>query len=121
MPGEKEDAACLWDMLDAARSVQLFIARRTFHDYAHDRLLRNAVERNVEIIGEAARGVSVSCREAHADIPWRGIIAQRHVLAHDYGEIDDERVWIVATRFIPELIQKLEPLVAELAGPDSSF
>jgi uncharacterized protein with HEPN domain len=69
------------------------------------------VERRVEIIGEAARRVSCAFRDAHPEIPWRSVIGQRHALAHDYGEIDDQRVWRVATIHIPDLIPLLEPLV----------
>lgn len=111
MPPEKQNDAFLWDMLDAAQAIQRFVEARSFQDYVADRMLRSAVERNVEIIGEAAGGVSSEFQAEHADIPWRAIIAQRHVIAHEYGEIDDERLWAVATQFIPELIDKLKPLV----------
>lgn len=111
MPPEKGDAAYLWDMLDAARAVRDFITGRTFHDYLRDRMLRRAVERSVEIIGEAAGRVSEGFKEAHPEIPWRRVIAQRHVIAHEYGELEDELIWRVATRHVPELIQALEPLV----------
>ncbi|MBN2563301.1 MAG: DUF86 domain-containing protein [Phycisphaerae bacterium] len=111
MPPEKQDEAYLWDMLDAAQAIQRFVEGRSSQDYVADRLLRSAVERNVEIIGEAARGVSAQFQVAHAEISWRASIAQRNVIAHEYGEIDDQRLWIVATRFIPELIDQLEPLV----------
>jgi uncharacterized protein with HEPN domain len=46
-------------------------------------MLRSAVERQVEIIGEAARRVSDSFRQQHSEIPWSTIMGQRHVLAHD--------------------------------------
>ena len=79
-------------------------------------MLRSAVERQIEIIGEAARRVSAAFQAAHTDIPWRPIQAQRHVLAHDYGEIRQERIWRVATMNIPELIQRLAPLLP--SAPD---
>ncbi|MGC1275895.1 MAG: HepT-like ribonuclease domain-containing protein [Planctomycetaceae bacterium] len=113
MPPAKADTAYLWDMLDAARAVAEFVSGRTFADYEGSRLLRGAVERHVEIVGEAARHVSDVFREAHPLIPWRLIVAQRHVLAHDYGEIKHERIWRVATVHHPELIRLLEPLVPE--------
>lgn len=113
MPQRKADTAYLWDMLDAARAVAEFVSGRSFADYEQSRLLRGAVERHIEIIGEAARPVSDQCREAHVEVPWRLIIAQRHVLAHDYGEIMHERLWRVATIHVPELIRLLEPLVPE--------
>ena len=80
-------------------------------DYKRDRMLRAAVERHIEIIGEAAGKVSKTFREEHAEIPWRKIIAQRHVLAHQYGEIEDDLIWKVATVHIPVLIAALEPLI----------
>jgi uncharacterized protein with HEPN domain len=107
----KDDRVYLWDMLTAARAVVDFTRGRTLADYASDLLLRSAVERQIEIIGEAARRVSKEFQEAHSEIPWRPIQAQRHVLAHDYGEIKHERVWRVAETHVPELIVQLEPLV----------
>jgi uncharacterized protein with HEPN domain len=68
----------------------------------------------VEVVGEAARKVSPEFQAAHPEIPWRPIIAQRHVLAHDYGEIDQEKIWRVANVHIPDLIVQLEPLIPPL-------
>jgi len=73
-----------------------------------------AVERHLEIIGEAANRVSRSFREAHPEIPWQRIVAQRNVLAHEYGEIENTLVWRVATIRIPELIQQLQRLLPPL-------
>ena len=111
MRPEERDFAYLWDMLEAARTALEFTRGTTFHDYDGDRKLQLAVERLVEIIGEAARHVSEPFREQHADIPWRKIVAQRHVLAHDYGDIQQERLWLLVTEHLPELIRRLEPLV----------
>jgi uncharacterized protein with HEPN domain len=74
-------------------------------------MLRGAVERHLEIIGEAANKVSEAFRQAHPEIPWRQMIAQRHVLVHEYGEIKHERIWQVATVHLPGLIAGLEPLL----------
>ena len=70
-----------------------------------------SVERQIEIIGEAARRVSMEFQQAQPDIPWRPIQAQRHVLAHEYGEIKHDRIWRVVTVHIPDLIEQLEPLI----------
>ncbi len=120
MTAEKHDVAYLWDMLTAARAVESFVQGRTVADYLGDLMLRSAVERQVEIIGEAARHVSAEFQSDHADIPWQPIQAQRHVLAHDYGEIKHERVWRVATANIPELIQRLERLVPPPPDEDTA-
>jgi len=120
MQPETKDAAYLWDMLDAARAVQEFVTSRSFSDYVADRMLRGAVERHLEIIGEAANRVSLSFREAHAEIPWQRIVAQRNVLAHEYGEIEHALVWRVATIRIPELIQQLQRLLPPLPPQPNS-
>jgi len=112
-----DDAAFLWDMLDAARALRSFVASRSYRDYAQDRMLRGAVERHLEIIGEAAKRVSETFREDHLEIPWRRIIGLRNVLAHEYGEIKHDKMWIVATDGIPDLIDTLESLVPP--APDS--
>ena len=94
-------------------------ARVSFEQYTADEDLRLSIERRIEIIGEAARNVSRPFQEDHPEIPWRPITAQRHVLAHDYGEIDDERIWRVVTIHVPELINLLVPLVpAPPADPE---
>lgn len=98
-------------MLDAAKAIRDFVAGRSLDDYLNDRMLRGAVERHIEIIGEAARHVSKAFRVSHHDIPWEKIVAQRHVLSHDYGDIEHPLIWEVATLHISDLIGKLEPLI----------
>ncbi|HNS57064.1 MAG TPA: DUF86 domain-containing protein [Smithellaceae bacterium] len=90
---ESRDPAYLWDMLDAASAISTFVAGRTFHDFQTDRMLRNAIERNMEIIGEAANRVSENFQKAHPKILWRNIVGQRNILIHEYGEVKNERIW----------------------------
>jgi len=120
MPRERHDpdrdAAWLLDMLNAARAVVSFVADRTFEQYETDLLLRSAVERQVEIIGEAARGLSDAFKDEHPIVPWRPIMAQRHRLANEYGEIDDALIWTVATIHVPKLIIDLTPLLPQPPG-----
>lgn len=111
MRHEERDPGYVWDMLDAARSVREFTTGVTHDEYLGDRKLQLAVERALEIIGEAARLVSPTFKANHAEIPWKVMIGQRNVLAHEYGEINQERIWLVASRRIPELIELLEPLL----------
>lgn len=72
---------------------------------------RMAVERALEILGQAASRVSASFREAHPEIPWRRIVGLRNVLAHEYGEIRHDRLYEIASRDTLALIRHLEPLV----------
>ena len=116
MHPDNRDAGYLLDMLQHARGVLTAVRDLVYQDYSANEELRLAVERRIEIIGEAAGRVSEVFREAHPEIPWRKIIAQRNVLAHEYGEVDDEIMWDVATISIPELIRLLEPIVPEPPG-----
>jgi len=108
---DETDAGYLWDMLDAARAVQRFVASRVRDEYLRDEMLQAAVERKIEIVGEAARKVSGPFQQAHPEIPWVRIAAQRHVLAHAYGEIQHDRIWEVASVHLPVLIRQLEQLL----------
>jgi hypothetical protein len=58
MPPEERDPAYLWDMLDAAREVQRFMAAVRLEEYMQDPMRQRAIERTIEILGEAARNVS---------------------------------------------------------------
>lgn len=111
MRPDKRDAGYLWDMLETARGVVAMVANLTLERYLANEDARMAMERRIQLIGEAARGVSEAFRQAHPEIPWRGMIAQRNVLVHEYGDVDDESIWDVATVHVPALIRKIEPLI----------
>ncbi len=111
MQPDQRDAAYLWDMLDAARMVGQLSSGMDFTQYSNDRRTQLAVERSLEIIGEAAGRVSALFRNTHPEIPWRQIIGQRNVLIHEYGEIKQERIWKVVRDNIPQLIELLKPFV----------
>lgn len=109
---EDRDAAYLRDIFDAGAKIERFVRGKTLDDYRADELLRSGVERQIEIIGEAARRLSEPFRAAHSEIPWRPIIAQRHILAHEYGEIEDDLIWRVATVHVPVLHNQIVRLVS---------
>jgi uncharacterized protein with HEPN domain len=88
-----------------------------------DRLIQDAVIRNFEIIGEAAKRVPEDYKQSHPEIPWRGLTTFRDVLIHQYEGVDLQEVWKVIERELPALkttIQRVLPpldqLERELAG-----
>jgi len=111
MEPEERDLAYLWDMREAAHDVIEFIKGATFDRFSKNKLLRYAVERRIEVIGEAARHISEPFKMKHPEIPWRRIIGQRNILAHEYGEILLERVWRTAKESIPELAELLDKMI----------
>ena len=114
MPLSKRDPANLLDMLEAAEKVQFFLKDKTLEDFLKDDMLRAAVERNLGIIGEAARRISEELKQGHPEIPWRKIIAQRNVLIHEYDDIDYKEIWQVATFHLARLIDQIKPLIPPL-------
>ncbi|HAL45982.1 MAG: hypothetical protein A2Y12_11875 [Planctomycetes bacterium GWF2_42_9] len=111
MRPDERDAAYLWDMLDAAQTAVQLISDMDFVQYSNDRRTQLAVERTLEVIGEAAGRLSTDFRNAHPVIPWRQIIGQRNVLIHEYGEIKQERIFKVVKENIPQLIKFLKMFV----------
>lgn len=108
MPLEERDAAYLWDMLHAAKEVMEMVDAQDLASFVENRMLLRATERSIEIIGEAARRVSTACMEENPDIPWREIIGQRNILAHEYGQIDHELLYKTVVEDIPELVVQLD-------------
>ncbi|MBX3388027.1 MAG: DUF86 domain-containing protein [Phycisphaeraceae bacterium] len=111
MQPEPEDLKYLWDMLDAAKFVVRLTAARTLQEYEDSRELRYSVERAIEIIGEAARRVSAGSRKSHPEIQWNAIVATRHIIAHEYGDIQNDKIWRIATSHLPELVELLTPII----------
>lgn len=111
MSPEERDAAHLWDMLQAAKKIRTYTEGISYEEYLDRPMTRDAVERNLGTIGEAARRLSVSFRGAHAAIPWRKIIGLRNVVVHEYDNLDHQEIWLLVTQRIPELTEQLEPLV----------
>ena len=74
-----------------------------------DRAIALAVERLLEIIGEAANALDDATREQFPDVPWRDLTRLRIVLAHHYHRIDADQVWTIATDEVPRLAIAQEP------------
>jgi hypothetical protein len=68
----------------------------------------------IEIIGEAARGVSDKVRTAHPEVPWRVITDMRNRVSHGYFAIDLDVVWNTVTRDLPKLQESVTRILAEL-------
>lgn len=95
-------------MLEAAREAVLFAQGRARSDLDNDRQLVLALVKDIEIVGEAATGVTDSTRSELAEIPWQAIVAMRNRLVHAYFSIDLDVVWQTVRQDLPTLIAQLE-------------
>ena len=102
-------------MFDIQRAVALlteFTAGKAFADYARDAMRRAAVERELEIVGEALAQLAKSDAEVAARISeHRRIIAFRNILIHGYADVDDRLVWDVVETKLPVLSREIEALL----------
>jgi len=111
MQPEDRDIAFLWDIFEAAKDVHDFVRETTFKEFSADKKSRYAVERQLLVIGEAAKRISDNFKQKHDEIPWKRMVGLRNILAHEYGEVLVERVWLIATENIPALIDILSPII----------
>ena len=107
-------------LYDIQRAVDLlvdFTSQKTFADYQADVLLRSAVERQFEIIGEAMTHLARTDESATARISHHErIIAFRNILIHGYADVDDRLVWDVLEHNLPILTREVDALLSEVEG-----
>jgi len=107
----KDDPVRLRHVLDAAREAVAFSQGRLREDLDTDRMLNLSLVRLLEVVGEAARGVSSIFREAHPEIAWKKMAGMRDRLIHGYYEVNLDVVWETVTEDLPPLIAQLEKIV----------
>lgn len=107
----KGDQLRLRHMLDAAGEAAAFVEGRRREDLDQERMLSLSLVRLLEIIGEAARGVSDELRSAHPEIPWPKMSGMRDRLIHGYFDVNLSIVWHTATEDLPPLIRQLEQIL----------
>lgn len=109
----REPRAYLYDIAQAARLIAEFTAGLDFDAYAERPMVRAAVERQFEIIGEALRQLaSVDPVVAEGIAHYRRVITFRNILAHGYAGVDDQLVWDMAATHLDDLRRDVERLLA---------
>jgi uncharacterized protein with HEPN domain len=108
-----ESKKYLFDVQRAAKLLTEFTAGKTFDDYLQDSMLRAAVEREFEIIGEALSQLSkLDSKLASRISEHRRIIAFRNILIHGYADVDNQLVWDIVESKLPKLSQEVAALLA---------
>ena len=108
---ESKDRAYLLDMREFAGQVLTYLHNKSHDDFMTDRLLRDGVAYNLQVVGEAAYQVSDGFKEANPQIDWFKIAGLRHRIVHDYRRVDDETLWRIAQKYVPPLVTELEKLL----------
>jgi len=113
MQPEERDTANLWDMQTAAQDAVRILGELEMDEFLgpEHETTRLAVERKLEILGEAARRTSNKLREAHPEVPWRDVIGLRNVISHQYDKVNYEELFGIVRDRLPDLLQALAPLI----------
>lgn len=110
------------DILEATGRIRRHVGHMSFDAFKADEKTVDAVIRNLEVIGEAARNVPESLRQQCPQIDWRKIVALRNILIHDYFGINLEILWDIVQHKLDSLESACRKLLESLspAGDENS-
>ena len=107
-----DDTARLGHIYDAICQIESYVKEVDKSTFLANNMMQDAVVRQLEIIGEAARNVSDELTEKHPELPWFEMRAIRNKIVHDYLEINTEIIWDT----VKNDLQVLKPLIVKLLG-----
>ena len=110
----QDDVVRLKHMLDAVKEVLEFTKDKTRLDLDNNRMLSHAIVRLLEIIGEAAVGLSDEFQKVHTKLPTKQMIGMRNRLIHGYFDVDLDIVWQTIKKDLPSLKNQLEKIMKEI-------
>ncbi len=108
---QRDDHVYIGHMIDTANKAIDFVSGLSREDFDNNEQLRLAVTHLLQIIGEAARRVSLEFRGTHPQIPWKAIVGMRSKVVHDYLNVDEDVVWDTVKNDLAPLILELEKLL----------
>ncbi len=108
---QHDDTVYLRHILNAAVTIQGYIAGMDEIGFGADTRTQDAVIKNLTVIGEAAGRVSEAFRAAHPDLPWRQMTGMRNILVHHYFGVNLTDVWETATGDVPSLAATVSRLL----------
>jgi len=103
----------LLDILEAIGHIERYAVRGR-QAFERDELIQNWFVHHLQSIGEAARGLPADVLAKAPDIPWSKITGMRHILVHDYFNIDKDLVWDVVERDLPDLKGNIHAILQKL-------
>ena len=101
----------LADMREAIVRIQSYTAGLTDGSFLADSKTQDAVIRNLEILGEAAKRLPATLTSAHPDVEWKSIAGMRDKLVHDYFGVNMDILWDAVTTKLPPLLDQIDTIL----------
>lgn len=111
MPPDRDWKVRIDDMLEAIEKIRAYTKGMTQGTFSADTKTVDAVVRNFEVLGEAARNIPPEIEKQNPGIPWSKIRGMRHLLAHEYFGVNHEILWKTAAENLPPLVPLLKALL----------
>jgi len=108
----RRTAQYLADMLEAVDRVCDYTTGMKFARFSENEMAIDAVLRNLEILGEAARHVPQGTKEKHPGIPWKNLVGLRNIVAHQYHGVDLDNIWKIIRDDLPPLRRLISEALA---------
>ncbi|NCN23947.1 MAG: hypothetical protein COU65_00235 [Candidatus Pacebacteria bacterium CG10_big_fil_rev_8_21_14_0_10_42_12] len=110
----EDNLVYVYHIRDAIATIHEYGQTHSFEDFRDTEWDQSAIIRYFEIIGEAATKIDKTFRDEHSSIEWRDLSDFRNFLIHDYMDIDVSIVWDAITKDVPDLVVKINNLLAAL-------
>ena len=110
---ERSTSLYLADMLDAIDRVYEYTSKLKYSSFSENDMVVDAVLRNLEVLGEAARYVPQETRDKYPGIPWTSLVGLRNIVIHHYHGVDLENIWQIARKDLPPLRKILKKALAD--------
>ncbi|HOK26015.1 MAG TPA: DUF86 domain-containing protein [Bacteroidales bacterium] len=107
----KDDRIYIDHILQCIEKINSYLKGVDYQTFSADFMKQDAVIRQLEIIGEAAKRISANLRKLNPQVPWSDMAGMRDILIHDYIDVDIDIVWKTASESIYELKKLLQCLV----------
>lgn len=108
---KRADVQFLADSKEAILRINAYTEELNYEQFLQDKKTQDAVVRNLEIIGEAAKNISEELKDRYPQIPWKDLAAVRDKLIHHYFGVNFEIVWNIVKEELPEIILQLEEIL----------
>lgn len=110
---ERKDSELVADILEAITRISGYTANMNYEAFLTDTKTQDAVIRNLEIIGEAAKKVSPQLRDQSSELPWRSMAGLRDRLIHDYFGVNVDIVWQIVSSDLAALVEPLKAMICD--------